>query len=133
MAHLCPCRRSRWRLGSRLRDLVTSAGLPCVASCGAPFVLVELASLAALARATLDARAELPSGAVGVHLFTRETDDAAVDLRARMFAPAHGVAEDPATGSAAAALAGYLAGRPNLADGWHAGASRRGSRWGGRA
>ena len=106
-------------LGLEPADLVTSGGLPCVASCGAPFVLVELASLAALARATLDARAELPSGAVGVHLFTRETNDVAVDLRARMFAPAHGVAEDPATGSAAAALAGYLAGRPNLADGWH--------------
>ena len=30
------------------------------------------------------------------------------DLRARMFAPALGVAEDPATGSAVASLAGYL-------------------------
>jgi trans-2,3-dihydro-3-hydroxyanthranilate isomerase len=31
------------------------------------------------------------------------------DLRVRMFAPALGVPEDPATGSAAAALAGHLA------------------------
>jgi len=31
--------------------------------------------------------------------------------RVRMFAPGHGVAEDPATGSAAAALAGWLARR----------------------
>jgi trans-2,3-dihydro-3-hydroxyanthranilate isomerase len=107
-------------LGLDTADLVTSEGMPCTASCGAPFTLVELASLAALARAALDARAKLPGGAVGVHLFTRETGDAAVDLRARMFAPAHGVAEDPATGSAAAALAGYLGGRPGLADGWHA-------------
>ena len=36
-----------------------------------------------------------------------------------MFAPAHGIPEDPATGSAVAALAGFLAGRPGLADGWH--------------
>jgi len=32
-----------------------------------------------------------------------------VDIRARMYAPLHGVHEDPATGSAAAALAGLLA------------------------
>lgn len=107
-------------LGLAAADLVVSRGLPRVASCGAPFVLVELTNLAALARATLGARAELPGGAVGVHLFTCDTGDAAVDLRARMFAPAHGVVEDPATGSAAAALAGYLGGRPGLTDGWHA-------------
>ena len=34
-----------------------------------------------------------------------------IDIRARMFAPAFGIPEDPATGSAAAALAGYLAAR----------------------
>jgi trans-2,3-dihydro-3-hydroxyanthranilate isomerase len=31
------------------------------------------------------------------------------DIRARMFAPGMGIVEDPATGAAAAALAGYLA------------------------
>jgi trans-2,3-dihydro-3-hydroxyanthranilate isomerase len=106
-------------LGLAAADLVSLGGLPCVASCGAPFLLVELASRAALARANLDARTELPAGATGVHLFTRETGDVAIDLRARMFAPAHGVPEDPATGSAAAALAGFLGGLPGLADGWH--------------
>ncbi len=95
-------------------------GLPCVASCGAPFVLAEVASLAALADARADVAADLPSSATGVLVFTRATADSNLDLRARMFAPRHGVPEDPATGSAAAALAGYLAGRPGLAEGWHA-------------
>ena len=107
-------------LGLAGDDLVLDGGLPCVASCGAPFVVVELASRAALARASLASLAGLPEdAAVGVFLFTRDGADEDADLWARMFAPAHGVPEDPATGSAAAALAGFLAGRPGLADGWH--------------
>jgi trans-2,3-dihydro-3-hydroxyanthranilate isomerase len=43
----------------------------------------------------------------GVYLFTRATADGSI--RARMFAPLHGIAEDPATGSAAAGLAALLA------------------------
>ncbi len=41
-----------------------------------------------------------------VFCFDPELEDSA--LRARMFAPAMGIAEDPATGAAASALAGYL-------------------------
>jgi trans-2,3-dihydro-3-hydroxyanthranilate isomerase len=107
-------------LGLSPADLVTDAGLPCVASCGTPFLVVELAGRAALARARLDAAADLPDGGNGVFLFTRGAGDAsAADARARMFAPKHGIAEDPATGSAAAAFAGFLGGRPGLAEGWH--------------
>jgi trans-2,3-dihydro-3-hydroxyanthranilate isomerase len=107
-------------LGIEAGDVPTGAGLPRVASCGAPFLLVELSSRAALARAWLEAAAALPEAGNGVFLFTRDTGDPAMDLRARMFAPAHGIPEDPATGSAAAALAGFLGGRPGLAEGWHA-------------
>ena len=39
----------------------------------------------------------------------RQAAEAGHDFHARMFAPGVGVAEDPATGSAAAAFAGYLA------------------------
>jgi trans-2,3-dihydro-3-hydroxyanthranilate isomerase len=39
-----------------------------------------------------------------------------MDLRARMYAPLHGVAEDPATGIAAGALAGLLAGIDQRSD-----------------
>lgn len=107
-------------LGLEVDQIVSSDGLPCAASCGAPFLLVELASRAALARAALGGVASLPDVAVkGVFMFTREGADGTADLRARMFAPADGIPEDPATGSAAAALAGFLGGRPGLVDGWH--------------
>jgi trans-2,3-dihydro-3-hydroxyanthranilate isomerase len=44
-----------------------------------------------------------------VMVFAMEAEHAGHDIRARMFAPAIGVPEDPATGSAVAGLAGYLA------------------------
>jgi trans-2,3-dihydro-3-hydroxyanthranilate isomerase len=107
-------------LGLAPDEIVADGGLPCAASCGAPFLLVELASRRALERAAMRTDAGLPPvAAEGVFLFTRDAADGEVDLRARMFAPAHGIPEDPATGSAAAALAGFLASRPGLGDGWH--------------
>ncbi|MEO1242881.1 MAG: PhzF family phenazine biosynthesis protein [Pseudomonadota bacterium] len=56
---------------------------------------------------------------VGIHLYTEggEAPDAA--YHARMFAPDVGVIEDPATGSAAAALPGHIALSDNLTDGEH--------------
>lgn len=77
---------------------------------GAPFLLVELASLEALGRAavaTLPAVALEPVPGQGAYLFTRATGDRSI--RARFFAPLLGIAEDPATGSAAAGLAALLA------------------------
>lgn len=107
-------------LGLGESEIVTAHGLPCIASCGTPFALAELASLDALGRARLEGADGLPEiTATGLFLFTRETADPAVDFRARMYAPAHGIPEDPATGSAVAALAGFLAGRPGLPAGWH--------------
>jgi trans-2,3-dihydro-3-hydroxyanthranilate isomerase len=85
---------------------------PCAASCGTAFIFAELKSREALAAA--QPRAEIFSrhfpvdGATGIHLYLRDAADGA-DIRARMFAPLHGVPEDPATGSANVALAGLLA------------------------
>jgi trans-2,3-dihydro-3-hydroxyanthranilate isomerase len=108
-------------LGLEVGEIVAGGGLPCAASCGALYLVVELASRDALARARLGSIAGLPDvAAEGVFLFTRDGGDGRSNLRARMFAPAHGIPEDPATGSAAAALAGFLAGRPGVPDGWHA-------------
>jgi trans-2,3-dihydro-3-hydroxyanthranilate isomerase len=85
---------------------------PCVASCGAPFVLAELKSREALAAARHNVasfNASLPRDyATGVHLYVRTPDDL-VDIQSRMFAPLHGIPEDPATGSANVALIGLLA------------------------
>jgi trans-2,3-dihydro-3-hydroxyanthranilate isomerase len=52
-------------------------------------------------------------------LFCRETAEAGHDFHARMFAPAMGIPEDPATGSAAAAFGGLLAAQGGLGDGTH--------------
>ncbi len=85
---------------------------PVVASCGAPFLVAELKSREALARAAPRMEvflAHLPREEItGVHLYIH-SDDGAVDIRSRMFGPLHGVFEDPATGSANVALIGLLA------------------------
>ena len=86
-----------------------------MASVGLPFALVELESLQALARARPDnaafARADRryphPDDHFALFLFHREQPDGG-RLRARMFAPLSNTPEDPATGSAAAALAARL-------------------------
>jgi trans-2,3-dihydro-3-hydroxyanthranilate isomerase len=54
-----------------------------------------------------------------VYLFCRDCVEAGHDFHARMFAPAFGVPEDPATGSAAAAFAGVLAAHGGGKDGEH--------------
>ena len=56
---------------------------------------------------------------IGVYLYARGGDIADADYHVRMFAPGAGVSEDPATGSAAAALPGQIALSENLADGTH--------------
>ncbi|WP_315833449.1 PhzF family phenazine biosynthesis protein [Bradyrhizobium prioriisuperbiae] len=84
---------------------------PCVASCGAGFMFAEVRDLAALAAATprIDAfHRHVTTGPTGVFLYVR-VGDGDVDIRCRMFAPRHGIHEDPATGSANVALAGLLA------------------------
>lgn len=94
-------------------------GEPVLASCGLAYHLVELDSLEALGRAmpapTPWARAVSPSGIDNVYLYVTATPDS---LRARMFSMAGSLREDPATGSAAAALVGTLAARLPGAGKW---------------
>ena len=79
-------------------------------SCGVPFLVVPLAHAGALARCALDLPLwrELLVGypTQMVYPVARLGE---LHWRVRMFAPGAGVAEDPATGSAAAAFAGWLA------------------------
>jgi len=97
-------------IGLEAADVVTTVHPPCVTSVGLPFVAVEIASRAALARAAPDVRGMRALQARGitpdVHLYTRDAGD--FDLQTRMFAPLDGVPEDPATGSANSALIGLL-------------------------
>jgi trans-2,3-dihydro-3-hydroxyanthranilate isomerase len=101
--------------------IVTRTHPPRVASAGLPFLCVELRDRAALGQASVreEAHGALmeASGAAGILLYTRDTGEGGLDLRARMYAPLHGVAEDPATGSANVALAGLLAASAPEADG----------------
>jgi trans-2,3-dihydro-3-hydroxyanthranilate isomerase len=85
---------------------------PCLASCGAPFVIAEVRDRTALRRAQqrMDVfLSHLPRDEVtGIHLYVEDRKEGA-DFQSRMFAPLHGVYEDPATGSANVALIGLLA------------------------
>ena len=85
---------------------------PCGWSCGVPFLFVAVRDRKAIGRARLrtDIWEKLLMGwwAQSVFVFTFDTESAAAQVRARMFAPAFGIAEDPATGGAVSALAGYL-------------------------
>jgi trans-2,3-dihydro-3-hydroxyanthranilate isomerase len=98
--------------GIAVADIETRNHQPCVASCGAPFVFVELKEPCALAAAQPHAEVfaqRLPRDRItGIHLYVQAERDG-IDIRSRMFAPLHGIPEDPATGSANVALVGLLA------------------------
>jgi trans-2,3-dihydro-3-hydroxyanthranilate isomerase len=92
-------------------------------SCGTPFLFVPVRDRAVLARAKPDSAAwsKVLNGAwtSEAFVFCRDPELPGSHIRARMFAPDLGVFEDPATGSAAAAFAGYLAAREPARTGTH--------------
>jgi trans-2,3-dihydro-3-hydroxyanthranilate isomerase len=94
---------------------------PQAISCGVPFMFVPLASLEAVRRARLNwewwNQYLASHWAPQVFLFAFQAETRGVAAHARMFSPWAGVDEDPATGSAAAAFAGYLVRRERPADG----------------
>jgi trans-2,3-dihydro-3-hydroxyanthranilate isomerase len=84
-----------------------------VVSTGLPTILVPLVDRGALT--DIDPDREAYDDLTGdreaklVHAFCADPRDPGNDLAVRMFAPAYGVPEDPATGSANGCLAAYLA------------------------
>ncbi len=102
-------------------DLADGAYQPEVVSCGVPYTFVPLRTRDAVRRAALRLdlwEAGLASTAAPmVMVFALDAEDPAHQVRARMFAPSESVPEDPATGSACAALGGYLASRQATGDG----------------
>ncbi|MCS3903370.1 trans-2,3-dihydro-3-hydroxyanthranilate isomerase [Methylohalomonas lacus] len=97
-------------------EQIGAHGMPVqTGSAGVPMTLIPLRDRQALRDCVLDLHCWRDllanSDAAQVYLFCRGDDASGVDFHARMFAPALGVPEDPATGAAAAAFAGYL---------WHA-------------
>ncbi len=99
-------------LSLETRDIASDPP-PAGVSCGVPFLFVMLTNLDALARAQTrrDAweRTLANYWAPHLYLLAPSDDGPSTTYRARMFAPAMGIEEDPATGAAATALAGYLA------------------------
>jgi trans-2,3-dihydro-3-hydroxyanthranilate isomerase len=84
------------------------------------FAIAPVVSLDALARVRPNEaaiRAISPEDHPAIFAYTRV--DMELTFRARMFAPALGIVEDPATGSAAAAFAGALMQFEKLGDGAH--------------
>jgi trans-2,3-dihydro-3-hydroxyanthranilate isomerase len=90
---------------------------------GPEYTIVPVRGLEAIKRCRIDTANWEEAFAFDAHaaayMFCRETADAANAFHVRMFAPKQGVPEDPATGSAAAAFAGYLAQFGGYRDGEH--------------
>lgn len=104
---MAPC------LNLGIRDIETSRHEPVFASVGLKFILIEVTDLEALGRAQphIESLAALRAAHAdedcdcATFLYTWVGED---HVRARMFAPFDNVAEDPATGSASAALGAFL-------------------------
>ncbi len=110
-------------LGLQIADMGLE-GLPAeIWSAGNPFAFVPVRGLDAMGRCAVDlarfAQTFGEGGRAAAFVFCRETAGAGRAFHARMFAPAFGILEDPATGSAVAAFAGYLAAHGGYADGSH--------------
>jgi trans-2,3-dihydro-3-hydroxyanthranilate isomerase len=94
-------------------EAITATGLvPEVVSCGVPFFFVPVKNLEAIRaiRFRLDVwesslRELVPPE---VFVFTEEVETAGSRVHSRMFAPAFGISEDPATGGASGPLGCYL-------------------------
>ena len=98
-------------IGQPTENIRTDRHPPVIASVGLPFAIAELTDKAALSQALPNTDA---FRAFDPHWPTDSHYDLLVYVRdgnmieARMFAPLDGIPEDPATGSAAAALAAFL-------------------------
>lgn len=100
-------------LGLQASEIGIDGLEPEIVSCGLPYALVPIRSLAAIQRARYIWSQDHPllrrdPALREVYLFCPETVLPGRDFHVRMFAPGVGVPEDPATGSAAATLAAYL-------------------------
>ena len=102
-------------------DIQASPMAPQNVSCGLPFLMVPLRSVDAVSRARVRIEkfeATLASSwAPEIFVFAKDSGGGDAHFHARMFAPGINIAEDPATGSANACLAGYLGVRAPLREG----------------
>jgi trans-2,3-dihydro-3-hydroxyanthranilate isomerase len=100
-------------LGIDENDILSDGLHPQSVSCGLPFAFVPVRDRHVVGRARLSLErweATLKGGwADMVFIMALDAQHPSSDVHARMFGPGANVPEDPATGSACAALGGYLA------------------------
>ena len=110
-------------LGLAASDIGFDHHAPGIFEGGPRFLYVPVNSRAALAAAKPSgdafARVTEAAGTDNIYVYTRGGEREGTAFRARMFAPAAGIAEDPATGSATALLAAQLLDAEKLTDGTH--------------
>ncbi len=109
-------------LGLDAQEIGFDDHAPVIASAGLPFAFVPVSGLAALHRLApkfasfADA---FPLERPAVCVYANETADPAHHVQARVFVPGLGVAEDPATGSAACAFSAVACAFEKPEDGEH--------------
>jgi len=112
-----------WALGLDPKEVGFERHVPSRHSAGVAYDLVPVSSLDALARARPQGeafdKAFGDSDHPATYVYARMPEAAGLRFRARMFGPGMGIAEDPATGSAAAAFAGTLMQCEPLGEGEH--------------
>jgi trans-2,3-dihydro-3-hydroxyanthranilate isomerase len=112
-------------LGLEAADIGLPHHAPAIWSAGNPFRFVPLRDRAAVTRARPNGEAferafgSPNDGFTNAFVYCAEPLDPANRFHARMFAPAVGVPEDPATGSAAASFAGVFVASERPGDGTH--------------
>jgi len=98
-------------LGLKVDDLLSGAPIE-PGTTGNKFLYVPLRDPATVDRVIVDVHrlAEVAPATthIGIFVLAPDPNSGACRVYSRMFAPAHGVAEDPATGSASGALGAYL-------------------------
>ena len=107
-------------LGIERDEIGCGAYQPAVYSAGVEFHLVPVRDAGVLARVVLNMgqwAQTFPHGHHSVYIFTETPNERDNDLAARMFSPGMGLAEDPGTGAAAAALIGLLSEHANIGTG----------------
>lgn len=112
-------------LSVKVSDLVFENHVPSIWSAGVPFLMLPLRNIAAVQAMEFDVTlwekaAPFVEGALAsAYVYCRGGTHHQAKFHARMFSPDMGIAEDPATGGAVAALAGAIRHFDALPDGNH--------------
>ena len=107
-------------LGLSPSDIGLGNMVPALYSAGTPYYVVPVRDAGVLREIKLERRGwreTFPIGDNAVYVFTETPEERYCDYAARMFSPGLANSEDPATGSAAAALIGLLAAAAKQVDG----------------